>query len=119
MDKDSKGQRKREDAVRGCSGRTQPRTEQKVSNLRLYQSVFGLAVQSVMLHRLVGLVVNASASRAKDLGFESRLRRDFTRSIHTSDLKIGTPALLFQAPGDMGSALGLVGPVSVYCDWVK
>ena len=28
-------------------------------------------------HRLVGLVVNASASRAEDPGFESRLRRDF------------------------------------------
>ena len=24
-----------------------------------------------------------------------------------------------QAPGVMGSALGLVGPVSVYCDWVR
>ena len=27
--------------------------------------------------RLVGLVVKASASRAEDPGFESRLRRDF------------------------------------------
>ena len=24
-----------------------------------------------------------------------------------------------QAPGIIGSALGLVGPVSVYCDWVR
>ena len=24
-----------------------------------------------------------------------------------------------QAPGAVGLALGLVGPVSVYCDWVK
>ena len=29
------------------------------------------------IHRLVGLVVKASASRAEDPGFESRLRRDF------------------------------------------
>ena len=29
-------------------------------------------------HRLVGLVVKASASRAEDPGFESRLRRDFS-----------------------------------------
>ena len=29
------------------------------------------------LDRLVGLVVKASASRAEDPGFESRLRRDF------------------------------------------
>ena len=28
-------------------------------------------------HRLVGLVVKASASRAEDPGFEYRLRRDF------------------------------------------
>ena len=34
----------------------------------------------------------ASASRAEDPGFESRLRRDFfSGSSHTSDLKIGTP----------------------------
>ena len=42
-------------------------------------------------NRLIGLVVKASASRAEDLGFESRLRRDFSRSSHPSDLKIGTP----------------------------
>ena len=41
--------------------------------------------------RLVGLVVKASASRAEGPGFESRLRPDFSRSSHTSDLKIGTP----------------------------
>ena len=31
------------------------------------------------------------ASRAEDPGFESRLRRDFSGSSHTSDLKFGTP----------------------------
>ena len=36
-------------------------------------------------------MVKASASRAEDPGFESRLRRDFSGSSHTSDLKIGTP----------------------------
>ena len=41
--------------------------------------------------RLVGQVVKASSSRAEDPGFESRLRRDFSGSSHTSDLKIGTP----------------------------
>ena len=30
------------------------------------------------LHRLVGVVVKASALRAEDPGFESRLRRDFS-----------------------------------------
>ena len=41
--------------------------------------------------RLGGLVVKASASRAEGPGFESHLRRDFSGSSHTSDLKIGTP----------------------------
>ena len=41
--------------------------------------------------RLDCLVVKASTSRAKDLGFESCLRRDFSGSSHTSDTKIGTP----------------------------
>ena len=40
---------------------------------------------------LAGQVVKASASGAEDPGFESRLRRDFSGSTHTSDLKIGTP----------------------------
>ena len=40
--------------------------------------------------RLVGLVVKASASGAEDLGFESRLGRDFSGSSHTSDVKINT-----------------------------
>ena len=43
------------------------------------------------IDRLAGLVVKASASRAEGPGFESRLRRDFSGSSHTSGLKIGTP----------------------------
>ena len=43
------------------------------------------------LDRLGGLVVKASASRAEDPGFESRLHRDFSGSSHTSDLEICTP----------------------------
>ena len=42
-------------------------------------------------HRLAGLVVKSSASGAEDPGFESRLRRDFSGSSHTSDWKISTP----------------------------
>ena len=83
-------------------------------------------------HRLVGLVVKASASRAEDSGFESRLRRDFSGiesyqwlknwhsltliGTHASDLKKWLPC---QAPGVIGSVLGLAGPLSVYCDWVR
>ena len=67
--------------------------------------------------RLAGLVVKASASGVEDPGFESRLRLEFSRSSHTSDLKIGTPVATL--PGIPGPALGFVGPVSVYCDWVR
>ena len=45
----------------------------------------------VQMNSLVGLVVKASTSRAEDPVFESHLRRDFSGSSHTSDLKIGTP----------------------------
>ena len=44
----------------------------------------------------------------------------FLGSSHISDLKFGTPAAIpCQAPGIIGSVLGLAGPVSVYCDWVR
>ena len=67
-----------------------------------------------LVDHLDGLVVKASASRVADPGFESRL------SSHTSDLKLGTPvAIPCQAPDVVGSALGLFGPVSVYCDCVR
>ena len=49
------------------------------------------SVISLISNSLVGLVVKASALRTEDPGFESRLRRDFSGSSHTSDLKISTP----------------------------
>ena len=52
------------------------------------------------------------------VGFDSRLLRGLSRSNHTSDLKIGIPWLPCQTFGVIESALGLVGPVSVYCGWV-
>ena len=45
---------------------------------------------SSVVHRLVGLQVKASNSRAEEPGFESRLRLDFSVSSHSSDLTIGT-----------------------------
>ena len=68
----------------------------------------------LLSYRLVGLVVKASASRGQDPRLESHLRRDFSGSSHTSDLNIGTP--LATLARRIGSALGLVGPVSVYCN---
>ena len=60
----------------------------------LLSSSFFQAITAVMpwsVDCLIGLVVMASTSGAEDPGFESHLRRDFSRSSHTSDLKIGTP----------------------------
>ena len=48
-------------------------------DIRSYSAVHNRTHDSSCLHRLVGLVVKASASRAEDPGFESRLRRDFIR----------------------------------------
>ena len=43
----------------------------------------------------------------------------FLGSSHTSDLKIGTPVATLPGACITGSVLGLVGPVSVYFDWVR
>ena len=56
------------------------------------------------------LVVKASVSRAEVPGFESRL---------PVPSKLALQWLPCQAPGVRGSVLGLVGPMSVYCDWVR
>ena len=72
----------------------------------------------VCVYRLVGLVVKASALRAAGPGFDSRFRRNFCGSSHTSNSKI-LQWLPCQAPGVIESALGLAGPVSVICDWVR
>ena len=59
-----------------------------------YLSFVLLFIRPPAGNRLVGLVVKASASGVEDPGFESRLRRDFSGSSDTSDLKIGTPRAL-------------------------
>ena len=52
--------------------------------------------------------------------FVSRLRRDVFGVESYQRLKHWySSGLPCQAPGVIGSALGLVGPVSVYCDWVR
>ena len=52
-----------------------------------------------MSDHLVGLAVKASASGADDPGFESCLRRYFSRSSHTGDEKIGTRTSVAALPG--------------------
>ena len=66
------------------------------------------------------LVVKASALRAEDPGFESRLRRDFFRGgVIPVTSKLALQWLPCQALGVVGSVQGLIGPVSVYCEWVR
>ena len=67
-----------------------------------------------MSNRLAGLVVKASASGAEDPGFESRVE-----SYHVVTSKLALQWLPCQAPGITGLAPGMVGPVSVYCNWVR
>ena len=77
---------------------------------------------SLQPDHLVGLVVKASTPRVADLGFDFHfLHGDVSMSSHTSDFKFGAPVtrLPCQAPGVEGLVLGLVGPVSVYCDWMR
>ena len=65
-----------------------------VKCLRLYLPMLHIVLLSSDFcesDRLAGLVVKVSVSGAEDPGFESRLRRDFSGSSHTSDFKIGTP----------------------------
>ena len=76
-------------------------------------------VASTGVPRSVGLVVKASTSGVEDPGFESCLRWDFSGSSHTSDFKLALQWPPCQAPGIIGSSLGLVGPVSIYCDWMR
>ena len=65
-----------------------------------------LIVLCVLLFLTVGLVVKASASRAEDPGFESRLGRDFSGSSHTSDLKFGTPVATLPGAWRYGISAG-------------
>ena len=63
--------------------------------------------------------MKASTLRAADPGFESCWGWDFSGLSDTSDLKLTLQWLPCQAPGVIGSALGLVDPVLVYCDWMR
>ena len=73
-------------------------------------SIGACAFPAVVLGSIVAcsstaVVLGSTAASAMDLS---------SRWSHTTDLITGTPAT-----GSTGSALGLVDPVSVYCDWVK
>ena len=57
-----------------------------------YQAASAASTSACQHDCLIGLVVKAPTSRAKDPGFDSHLRHvDFSRSSDTNDLKIRTP----------------------------
>ena len=88
--------------------------------LALPRNVFVFHIFYLFLYRLVGLVAKASTSRVADPWFDSCfVRGDFSGLSHTCDSKVVLQWLPCQAPVVTGSALRLVGPVSVYCDWVR
>ena len=74
-------------------------------------------ILSLPLDCLVGLVVRRPPRERKVPGSNPACDGIFSGSSHTCDLNIGTPVATL--PGVIGSALGLVGLVSVYCDWVR
>ena len=89
----------------------------------LQRKVFvGLSEKMIILmeDHLIGLLVKASSSRADDPGFNSRLRcGDLGDWVIPVTSKLALQWLSCQVPGVTALALGLVGPVSVYYDWVK
>ena len=70
--------------------------------------------------RLVGLAVKAVAPRAANLGSNTAFGVDLLLAgVIPVTATLALQWLSCQASGVTGSALGLVGPVSVYCDWVR
>ena len=98
----SKSDKRNETETQTCKRTERESERQKIQKQRqMYRSYLILSYLSPSLvdrrgNRLVGQVVKASASGAEDPGFESRLRRDFSRSSHTSELKIGTSVATLQ-----------------------
>ena len=70
-------------------------------------------------HRLVGLVVKASALGAEDPEFDPVCDRIFPGRVIPATETLALQWVPCQGPGVMGSALGLVGTVSVCCDRVR
>ena len=78
------------------------------------------AFQDAKWNCLVGLVVKAPASKAENPGFNPACAAVlFPGQVTPATKQSALQWLSCQAPGVTGSAPGLVGLVSVYCDWVR
>ena len=79
-----------------------------------------LPVHSLWLDHHVGLLVKTSAWREADLGsIPAYTLGIFPGWVIPVTHKLALQWLLCQTLGIIGSSLGLVDPVSVYCDWVR
>ena len=70
-------------------------------------------------HRLVGLVVRRPPQERKIPGSNPACAGICRGRVIPVTQKLALQWLPCQAPGVIGSTLGLVGPVSIYCDWVR
>ena len=93
-----------------------------ISLFSLFSFIFlsiSVCLRFLFQYRLVGLVVRRHLESGR-----SRVRIPiapgfFRGRVIPVTSKLALHWLPYQAPGVIGSALGLVGPVSVYCDWVR
>ena len=76
-------------------------------------------ISTALVDRLVGLVIRRLPRERKIPGSNPACDGIFSGSSYTNESKLALQWLSCQAPGVIGSALGLVGPVSVHCDWVR
>ena len=99
---------------------TQFRALQSVANSIATEAPVGIIKRGPFItYRLVGLEVRRPPREWKIPGSNPACAGILSGSSHTSDFKkLAFQWLPCQAPGVTGSALGLVGTVSVYCDWV-
>ena len=67
---------------------------------------------------LVGLGVKASATRAADPGFDSRVCQDHSGLSYTSDLVIGTPVATLPGVWRIRVSTGTGWPGVIICDGV-
>ena len=104
------------DSSEGVRGHKTPETISKKLNATISRHN---DQQLYCRYRLVGLVVRRLPRERKIPGSNPACAGIFSGSSYTSDLKIGTPVASLPGAGVIGSALGLVGSVSVYCDWVR
>ena len=73
-----------------------------------------------MADRLVGLLIKVSAARAEDPEFQSRLRRDFSRSSYTTDIKKNvTPVATLPGAGRYKVSTGTGCPGVSILYWVR